>query len=117
TNRADGQLVTQTGTDPIAHIAQPNVLGGGQQVAGVSEYGALQFAKNRKCVFNIEDCEKFAADWMAMIIMRAEIALSEAAHGRGTTIKKTFVDGNGSCFIGAAVSKRMDNATTRSERD
>ena len=53
----------------------------------------------------------------AISIMRAEIALSEAAHGRGTAIKKTFVDGNRSCFVGAAISKRMDNPTAGAERD
>src|SRR6266536_6234625 len=31
-NRADRQLVTQTSTNRVAHIVQPNVLGGRQQI-------------------------------------------------------------------------------------
>src|SRR5262245_59686067 len=117
TNRTNRQLVTQTGTNRIAHIVQPNVLGGGQQIASVSKHSALQLAENWERVFDIEDSKKFATDWMTMIIMRAEIALPEAAHGRRTAIEKTFVDGNLSRFIGATIGKRMDNATTRTERD
>ena len=116
-NRADRQLVTQTRTNRIAHIVQPNVLGGRQQIASVSKHSALQFAENWERVFNIEDGKKFAADWMTVIIMRAEIALREAAHGRRTAVEKTFVDGNRSCFVGAAISKRMDNPTAGAERD
>src|SRR5262249_4256276 len=117
TNRTNRQLVTQTGTNRIAHIVQPNVLGGGQQIASVSKHGALQFAENWERVFNIEDGKKFAADWMTMIIMRAEITLAEAAYRRRTAVKKTFVDGNLRRFIRAAVGKRMDDATTGTERD
>src|SRR5436309_9371966 len=54
-NRADRQFVTQTSTNRIAHVVQPNVLGSRQEIASVSKYGALQFAENWKCVFNIED--------------------------------------------------------------
>ena len=93
TNRTDRQLVTQTGPDRIAHIVQPMSSEVGRRLASVSKHGTLQFAEDWECVFNIEDGKKFAADWMTMIIMRAEIALAEAAHGRGTAIKKTFVDG------------------------
>src|SRR4030095_2011393 len=116
-NRTDRQLVTQTGADRVAHVVQPNVFGRWQQIASVSKHGALQFAENWKCIFNIENGKKFAADWMTMIIMRAEIALAEAAHGRRTAIEKTFVDRNRSRFVRAVVGKRMDNATTRTERD
>src|SRR5438034_10962450 len=101
-NRTDRQLVTQTSTNCIAHVVQPDVLRRRQQIASVSKYGALQFAENWEHVFNIEDGKKFSADRMTMIIMRAEIALGEAAHGRGTAVKKTFVDGNFSRFVGAA---------------
>src|SRR5215467_9067865 len=107
-NRTDRQLVTQTRTNRIAHIVQPNVLGAGQQIASVSKHGTLQFAENWERVFHIEDGKKFAAHWMTMIIMRAEIALVEAAHRRRTAIEKAFVDGNLRRFIGAAVGKRMN---------
>src|SRR5438874_2977722 len=116
-NRADRQLVTQTSTNCITHVVQPDVLRRRQQIASVSKYGALQFAENWECIFNIEDGKKFSADRMTMIIVRAEIALGEAAHGRGAAIEKTFVDGKFSRFVGAAVGKRMDNASTRTERD
>src|SRR6266480_4168452 len=116
-NRADRQLVTETSTNCIAHVVQPDVLRRRQQIASVSKYGALQFAENWECIFNVEDGKKFSADRVTMIIVRAEIALGEAAHGRGTAIEKTFVDGKFSRFVGAAVGKRMDNASTRTERD
>lgn len=116
-NWTDWQLVTQTSTNRVAHVVQPNVLGAGQQIASVSKYGALQLAENWECVFNIEDGEKFSADRMTVIVVRAEIALGETPHGRGTPIEKTFIDGNGRCFVGAAVGQRMDNATARTERD
>src|SRR5205814_6406624 len=54
-NRADRQFVTQTPTNRVAYVAQPNVLGRRQQIAGVSKYGALQFTENWECIFNIED--------------------------------------------------------------
>ena len=101
-NRADRQLVTQTSTNRVAHVVQPDVLRRRQQIASISKYGALQFAENWECIFNVEDGKKFSADWMTMIIMRAEIALGEAAHGRGAAIEKPFVDGNRSCLVGAA---------------
>src|SRR4030095_2652824 len=116
-NWADRQLVTQTPTNRVAHVVQPNVLGGRQQIASVSKYGALQFAENWECIFNVEDGKKFSTDRMTMIIMRAEIALGEAAHGRGAAIEKPFVDGNRSCLVGAAVGERINNAGTRTERD
>src|SRR5215211_948477 len=116
-NRADRQLVTQTSTNCITHVVQPNVFGSGQKIAGISKDRALQFAENWERVFNIEDGKKFAADRVTVIIVRTEIALGEAAHGRGTAIEKTFVDGNFSRFVGPAVGKRMDNASTRTERD
>src|SRR6266576_2588776 len=116
-NRADRQLVTQTSTNRVAHVVQPDVLRRRQQIASVSKYGALQFAENRECIFNIEDGKKFSADRMPVIIMRAEIALGEAAHGRGAAIEKPFVDGNRSCLVGAAGGERINNAGTRTERD
>src|SRR4029450_636005 len=72
-NGADWQLVTQTTTNRVAHVVQPNVLGGWQQVASVSKHGALQFAQDWECVFNIEDGKKFSADRMTVIIVRAEM--------------------------------------------
>src|SRR5690349_3297638 len=65
-NRPDGQLVTQTTANRVAHVAQPYVLGSGQQIASVSKYGTLQFAVNRECVFNIEHGEEFSADRVPM---------------------------------------------------
>src|ERR1051326_2722876 len=53
-NRTDRQLVTQTRTNRVAQIVQPNVLGGGQQIASVGKHGALQFAENWERVFNID---------------------------------------------------------------
>ena len=35
---------------------------------------------------------------MTVIIVRAEIAFAETAHGCGAAIEKAFVDGNGGCF-------------------
>src|SRR6266481_9727041 len=116
-NRADRQLVTQTSTNRVAHIVQPNVLGCRQQIASVSKYGALQFAENWECIFNVEDGKKFSADRMTMIIMRTEIALGETAHGRGAAIEKPFIDGNRSCLVGSAFGERINNAGTRTERD
>src|SRR5437016_2668083 len=59
-NRADRQLVTKTTTNGVAHVVQPNVLGGRQQIASVSKHGALQFAENWECVFNIENGKKLS---------------------------------------------------------
>src|SRR5882762_8882490 len=106
-NRTDRQFVTQTSTNRVAHVVQPDVLRRRQQIASVSKYGALQFAENRECIFNVEDGKKFSADRMTMIIMRAEITLGEAAHGRGAAIEKPFVDGNRSCLVGAALGERI----------
>src|SRR4029077_5076852 len=117
TNRTDWQLVTQTSTNRVAHVVQPDVLRRRQQIASVSKYGALQFAENWECIFNVEDGKKFSADRMTMIVMRAEVALGEAAHGRGAYIEKPFVDGNRSCLVGPAVGERINNAGTRTERD
>src|SRR5205085_12601573 len=117
TNRTDRQLVTQTTTNRISHIAQPNVLGSRQQIASVSKYSALQFAKNRECVFNIEDGKKFSADRMPVIIMRAEFALAEAAHRCGSAVEETFIDRNFRRFAGTTGGKRMNNAGTRTKRD
>src|SRR6476646_10664586 len=98
TNRADRQLVTQTPANRVPHVAQPNVLGGRQQIPSVSKHRALQFTENRECVFHVEDRKKFSADRVTVIIMRAEFALAETAHGRGAAIEKPFVDRNGSCL-------------------
>jgi hypothetical protein len=38
---------------------------------------------------------------MTVIIVRAKIPFTEAPHGCGAAIKKTFVDGNRSRFSGA----------------
>src|SRR5262245_66343943 len=54
---------------------------------------------------------------MTMIIVRAQIALAEAAHGCCTAVEKTFVDRNFSGFAGAAGCQRMDDAGTRTKRD
>lgn len=116
-NWTDWQLVTQTSTNRVAHVVQPNVLGAGQQIASVSKYGALQLAENWECVFNIEDGEKFSADRMTVIIVRAEIALAETTYCCCPAVKKTFVDWNFRRFAGAAGGKRMDNAGTCAERD
>src|SRR6478672_12906072 len=72
-NWSDRQLVTQTTTNRVPHIAQSNVLGSRQQIASVSKHCALQFAENRECVFNIEDGKKFSTDRMTVIIVRAEL--------------------------------------------
>jgi hypothetical protein len=71
TNRADRQFVTQTPTNRVPHIAQPNVLGSRQQIASVGKHGALQFTENRECVFHVEDRKKFSANRMTVIIVRA----------------------------------------------
>src|SRR5439155_2607722 len=71
-NRTDRQLVTQTSTNRVAHVVQSDVLRGRQQIASVSKYGALQFAENWQCIFNVKDGKKLSADLMTMIIMRAE---------------------------------------------
>src|SRR5207244_11867822 len=75
-NRTDRQLVTQTSTNCIAHVVQPDVLRCRQQIASVSKDGALQFAENWECIFNVEDGRKFSADRMTMIIVRVEIAVA-----------------------------------------
>src|SRR6266481_4651006 len=67
-NRADRQFVTQASTNRIAHVIQPDILRRRQQISSVSEHGALQFAENRECVFNVEDGKKFSADRMTVII-------------------------------------------------
>src|SRR6185312_6429255 len=107
TNRADRQLVTQAGTNRVAHVAQPNVLGGRQQIASVGKYSALQFAKNRECVFNIKDGKKLSADRMTVIVVRAEIAFAETANRCCSPVEESFVDRNGSRFVGAAGSERI----------
>src|SRR5207247_10151602 len=83
-NRTDRQLVTQTSTNRVAHVVQPDVLRRRQQIASVSKYGALQFAENWERVLNIEDGKKFSADRMTLIIMRAKLQLGETAHAPGT---------------------------------
>src|SRR6267378_3695163 len=116
-NRADRQLVTQTPANRVAHITQPNILGGRQQIPSVSKHRALQFAENRECVFHVEDGKKFSTDRMTVIIVRAEFALAEAAYRCGSAVKKPFIDGNRNCLVGAAVGERMNNAAARAERD
>src|SRR5438046_432513 len=71
TNWADRQLVTETPTNRVAHVAQPNVLRRRQQISSIAEYCALQFAENRERVFHVEDGKKFPTDRMAVIIVRA----------------------------------------------
>src|SRR3954465_2602422 len=116
-NRTDWQLIAQTSTNRIAHVVQPNVLRGGQQIASIRKHGALQFAENWECVFNIEDGKKFPADRMTVIIVRPKIALGETTYRCCATVKKTFVNRDGNCLVGAAVGERMNNAGTRPERD
>src|ERR1044071_6545753 len=54
---------------------------------------------------------------MTMIIVRAKIAFAETARGCGAAIEETFVDGDGSRFVGAAGCERMDHPDTRTEGD
>src|SRR4029078_660781 len=116
-NRPHRQLVTQTATDCVAHIAQPNILGSRQQIASVSKHSTLQFAVNWECVFNIEHGKEFSPDWMPVIIMRAEIALTEPARGCGSAVEQTFINRNFGRFAGTTGCKRMNNAGTRPKRD
>src|SRR5262249_32285319 len=73
--------------------------------------------ENRERVFNIKDGKKFSADRMTVIIVRTEIAFAETTHRCGSAVKKTFVDGERRGFVGTAVGKGMDDASTRTERD
>ena len=52
---------------------------------------------------------------MTMIVVRTEIAFAETAHGCGAANEKTFVDGNGSRFVGTAVCERMNDAGARAK--
>src|SRR5262249_50765097 len=117
TNRTDRKFVAQTSSNRVAHIVQANVFGRGQKISRVGENRSLQLAENRKCVFNIEHRKKFAADWMAVIIVRTEVALAETAHRCCSAIKKTFIDRNFGRFVRTAARKRMDDAGTRIKRD
>src|SRR5439155_23463443 len=87
-NRTDRQLVAQARSDRITHIVEANVLGGRQKIARISEYCGLQFSQYRKGVFNFANGVKFCADGMTMIIVRANFAFDEAAHGFGAAIEE-----------------------------
>jgi hypothetical protein len=115
TNWADGQLIAQARAYGVPHIAKANILRGRQKITGISEYGALEFAENREGVFNIPDGVKFSTDGMTVIILRTEIAFAETAHRCGAANEKTFVDRNGSRFVGTAVCERMNDADTRAK--
>src|SRR3989442_9635727 len=99
-NWADRQLVAQARADRVTHIVKANILRARQKITRIGEYRALQFSKNRESVFDIEDGKEFSSDRMTVIIMRAKIAFAETAHGCAAAIKKTFVDRNGSRFVG-----------------
>src|SRR5205814_2200529 len=66
-NRADRQLVAQARTDRVAHVVQAYVFRTRQEIARVGEDRALEFAKNRKTVFDIEHRIKFSANRMSVI--------------------------------------------------
>src|SRR5262249_60140119 len=79
--------------------------------------GARELPEMREGVSNIEDGKKFSADRMTVIIVRAEFAFAETAHGCGSAVKKTLVDGDGRSFVRTAVGKGMDDAGTRTKGD
>ena len=114
-NRADRQFVTQAGADRVMHVINSGLFGCGQEIARVIKQRALEFAIDRKSVFEIEDGEKFAADRVALWIAWAEVALAITAHSGGAAIEETFVDRYGRCFIRARVIERVDKAGARTE--
>src|SRR5436305_1154055 len=80
-----------------------------KQVTGIDKNGALQFTVNWKGIFHIENGIKFSPKRVTSVIMRAEIAFAEAAHGGAATIKETFVDWN--CRdVGGSFLQRPDQA-------
>ena len=115
TDRPDRQLIAKAATNPVTHVAQSRIFRAWQQIAGIGKERALQFAKNRKGVLGVKHRLKFAADWMALAIVRAKIALGETSHGGVPTIEKTLVDRNLSRFARTAGGKRMNHANTRAE--
>src|SRR5439155_23783745 len=116
-NRTHGQLVAQARAYGVSHIVKANVFRRRQKIAGIREDGALEFSKNREGVFDIKHGKEFSTDGMAMIIVRAKIAFAETAHGCGAVNEKTFVNRDGSRFVGAAGCERMNNPDARAKCD
>src|SRR5437763_9582636 len=118
TYRADGQLVAQSQSHCITHVMETSgntgerIVRARQKIAGIKEGRAQQLAVKRESVFDIEDREELAADRVAAIV-RTEVALGKAAHGRAAAVEKSFVDRDGRGRIVA--TQAVDDAGPRAQ--
>src|SRR5437762_1596475 len=86
TDRTDRQFIAQSRADSVAHIVEAGFFRGGQQIARIGENRSLQFAEERKRVFNIENRIKFAPERMTPVVMRPEIPLTKTSHGVASSV-------------------------------
>src|SRR2546421_245305 len=117
--RTNRELVAQSQSHCITHILETGgntgkrIARARQEITGIDEDGAQQFAVKRESVFDIEDREELTTDGVAAIV-RAEVALGKAAHGRAAAIEKSFVDRNG--CRGVITVQAVDDAGPRAQR-
>src|SRR5947209_8765523 len=96
-DRTNRQLVAEPDADRVTHIVETSghalerVGRIREQIARIDEDRAEKLAVNWKCVLDIEDGEKFAANRIAVIV-RTEIAFAETAHSRAAAIEEAFID-------------------------
>ena len=94
---ADGQFVTKTDAHRVTHVVEASCevlkrIGRvWEQIAGINENRAEQFAINREGLLDVEDGVEFTADRIP-IIVRAELAFAEAAHSRAAAVEESFVN-------------------------
>src|SRR5207253_247992 len=117
--RTNRELVAQSQPHCIAHLLETSrntgerIARARQKIAGIKEGRAQQLAVKRESVLDIEDREELAADGIAAIV-RAEVALGKAAHGRAAAVKKSFVNRDGRRRVVAA--QAVDDAGPRAQR-
>jgi len=110
TDRSNRQLVTQAGAKGVTHVVNSGFLGRGKEIAGIEKQCALEFAVDRKCVFDIEDGVELAADRISFGIERAERALAETADAGRAAVEKALVNRERCWFIGTGVIERVNRA-------
>src|ERR1700760_2782972 len=94
----DWKFIAEAAADRVTHIIESNIFRGRQQVAGVEEYRALQFAVDGEGVFAVEDRLEFAADGIT-VHEGPEVTLAEAANGCRSSIEESLVDRNGRLLV------------------
>src|SRR5437016_3467999 len=81
-NRPDRQFVAQAAAERVTHVIHARLFGSGKKIARIEEERALQLTENRKCVFDIEDRIKLAADRISFWIEWPERPLAKTADAR-----------------------------------